>query len=61
MEKVIDKALTDKEKGIEQISYLLEEVSHIGVLLAPLLPETSEKIAQAIKENKISKPLFMRK
>lgn len=52
---------TDKEKGTEQISHLLGEVAHIGILLEPLLPETSEKIAQAIKENKIAEPLFMRK
>lgn len=51
----------DKEKGKTEISFLLREVAHIGVILAPILPETSEKIAMAIRENKIAQPLFMRK
>ncbi len=50
-----------KDKGVLQIQFLLAEVAHIGILLAPILPETSEKIAKAIKDNKISEPLFMRK
>jgi methionyl-tRNA synthetase len=52
---------TDKAKGEHEIAYLLEEVAHIGILLEPILPETSAKIAKAIKENKIESPLFMRK
>ncbi len=52
---------TDKAKGEHEIAHLLEEVAHIGILLEPILPETSAKIAQAIKDNKISAPLFMRK
>lgn len=52
---------TDKAKGEHEISHLLAEVAHIGMLLTPILPATSEKIAKAIKENKISEPLFMRK
>ncbi len=57
------KSLTpgDKEKGQEQIVHLLVEVAHIGILLEPLMPETSGKIAKAIKDNKIASPLFMRK
>ena len=51
----------DEKKGREQIEYLLGEVLHIGELLTPILPETSEKIRKAIKENKIASPLFMRK
>lgn len=51
----------DKERGIIEIRFLLGEVAHIGILLAPILPETSEKIAKAIRDNKISEPLFMRK
>jgi methionyl-tRNA synthetase len=51
----------DKEKGKEQIVHLLNEVAHIGILLEPLLPETSQKIARAIRDNKIIEPLFMRK
>lgn len=52
---------TDKEKGKIEISHLLGEVAHIGILLAPIMPETSAKIAQAIADNKIAGPLFMRK
>jgi methionyl-tRNA synthetase len=51
----------DKAKGEHEISHLLEEVAHIGMLLTPILPETSAKIAKAIKDNKIEAPLFMRK
>lgn len=51
----------DKAKGEHEIAHLLEEVAHIGILLEPLLPETSAKIAAAIKANKIEAPLFMRK
>ncbi len=51
----------DKEKGKEQISYLLKEVFIIGKMLSPIMPGTSSKIAKAIDENKISEPLFMRK
>jgi len=52
---------TDIKKGKEQILHLLEEVAHVGILLAPILPKTSEKIAKAIKDNKIETALFMRK
>ncbi len=52
---------TDKKKGEEQIKHLLGELVHIGAALAPILPETSEKIAKALKDNKIETPLFMRK
>ena len=52
---------TEKEKGEHQIAHLLEEVAHIGILLEPLLPDASEKIAKAIEANKIDTPLFMRK
>ncbi len=51
----------DIKKGQEQIIHLLNEVAHIGILLEPILPETSNKIEKAIKENKIANPLFMRK
>lgn len=51
----------DPAKGKVEIAHLLDEVAHIGILLAPILPETSVKIAQAIKDNRIAGPLFMRK
>lgn len=52
---------TDKAKGEQQIAHLLEEVVHIGILLEPIMPTTSEKIAKAVADNKIAEPLFMRK
>ena len=51
---------TDEKRGREQILYLLKELSYIGILLESIMPETSTKIAKAIKENKINEPLFMR-
>ncbi len=51
----------DIEKGKGQISYLLEEISEIASMLYPILPETSDKIIKALKENRITEPLFMRK
>ena len=51
----------NKDKGVEQINYLLSEVAHIGKLLEPILPDTAEKIEKAIKENRVGEPLFMRK
>ncbi|MEK7095262.1 MAG: methionine--tRNA ligase [Patescibacteria group bacterium] len=52
---------TDEQKGKEQISYLLTQIAEIEFLLRPILPQTSEKIAQALKDNKIAEALFMRK
>lgn len=52
---------TDKAKGEHEIAHLLEEVAHIGILLEPILPETSKKIAEAVKKNKVEAPLFARK
>lgn len=48
-----------KDKKI--ISSLVEKLAQIGQSLAPFLPETSEKILIAIKENKMPPALFPRK
>lgn len=53
---------TDKAAGVKIIKELLAKLYFIGEILAPLMPETSEKIKQLVKENKSpEKPLFLRK
>ena len=52
----------DKEKGVEIIKDLVGRVSVITIMLEPIMPETSEKIKDLIKENKSpATPLFLRK
>ena len=52
---------TDKEKGIEIIENLVKELFVIGEMLAPIMPETSKKIIELVKANKVpDKPLFLR-
>ena len=48
----------DKEKGEEQIEYLVKELDKIRYLLSPIMPETSEKIKELIRNNSIATPLF---
>lgn len=53
---------TDKEKGTQIITELVQGLAEVSCLLEPLLPQTSEKIKEAITANKIPKtPLFLRK
>ncbi len=53
---------TDEDKARSDLKYAILRLSHIAVTLAPLLPETSEKIINLIKENKKpEQPLFLRK
>lgn len=53
---------TDKEKGQEMISDLVVRLYSIAQMLSPILPETSEKIKELIKQNKSpDRPLFVRK
>ncbi len=52
----------NKEKGEEMITYLVQKLYEISHMLLPIMPETSEKIKNCIKENKMpSEPLFLRK
>lgn len=52
---------TDKEKGKKMISDLVVRLYSVAKMLSPILPETSEKIKELIKENKTpDKPLFIR-
>lgn len=52
---------TDSEKAKKCIYELRAMVYAIGWLLAPMLPETSEKILQAVRDNKKPEPLFLRR
>jgi len=53
---------TDKEKGDKMISDLVMRLYSVAKMLNPILPETSEKIKELIKQNKTpEKPLFERK
>ena len=53
---------TDKEKGKEMIIKLVVNLYSVARMLNPILPETSEKIKELIKQNKTpQKPLFARK
>lgn len=52
----------EKEKGQEMISDLVMKLYSIAKMLEPILPETSTKIKELIKNNKSpEKPLFVRK
>jgi methionyl-tRNA synthetase len=53
---------TDKEKGIEIIKDLVIRLYTIGRMLNPIMPETSKKIKDLVKANKVPEaPLFLRK
>ncbi len=53
---------TDKEKGVEIIKDLVVKLYSIRRMLTAVMPETSAKIKEAIKSNKMPKEaLFMRK
>jgi methionyl-tRNA synthetase len=53
---------TDKEAASEMLAAMSVKLYTIGRMLNPLLPETSQKIKELIKENKKpSEPLFIRK
>jgi methionyl-tRNA synthetase len=53
---------TDAKKGTELIQELVEGLYEVADLLSPLLPETSRKIKECVKINKMPvEPLFLRK
>lgn len=53
---------TDKENALRIIGELVIGIFEIATYLEPILPETSEKIKELVKENKKpEKPLFLRK
>ncbi len=52
----------DKEKAVEIIKGLVVRLYAVAEMLNPILPETSEKIKTAVKENKMPREaLFLRK
>lgn len=52
----------DLEKGKELITEMVKDLGEIARMLVPIMPETSIKIIQLIKENKKPEtPLFLRK
>lgn len=53
---------TDPDKGKELISQLVADLYRVACMLEPFLPETSQKIKEAVKANKsFVTPLFPRK
>ena len=53
---------TNKEEAIEIIEDLVIKLHNIGQMLTPVLPETSKKIMEIAKSNKMpNEPLFLRK
>lgn len=53
---------TEKEKGQKMIESLVVRLYSVACMLNPILPETSAKIKELIKQNKTpDKPLFARK
>lgn len=53
---------TDKEKGQKMISDLVVKLYYVARMLDPILPETSAKIKELVKQNKTpDNPLFIRK
>ena len=60
-EKPFSVVKEDKEKGVEIIKNITIKLYTIGRMLDPILPETSEKIRDAVEENKMPQTLFVRK
>ncbi len=52
---------TNKEAGVKIIQDLCVRLYTIGRMLNPIIPETSEKIKEAVKQNKLASGLFPRK
>ncbi len=52
---------TDPEKAKEIVTGLVQGVALIGRLLAPIMPQTSAKISEAVKKNTMPTALFARK
>lgn len=59
-QKTFEVIKTRREEGVKQVTYLVTEVARIATALAPLMPDTSEKILAAIRANKKPENLFPR-
>lgn len=51
---------TDRAKAEKDIRFLMRSVYAIGLYLRPVMPETSRKIIQAVREGSLAQPLFPR-
>ncbi len=51
----------DENKAKNDVVYLVSGLQGVAHMIAPFMPETAEKIKNAIKENKMLEPLFGRK
>jgi methionyl-tRNA synthetase len=51
----------DKKRAVSLIEKLVADLYGIGIMLAPFMPETSEKIKTAVRANRMPQPLFARK
>lgn len=52
---------TAPEEARKHVAYLIASLWRISVALEPFMPETAEKIQQAIKTKELAAPLFLRK
>ena len=52
---------TDKDTALTIIRELASELYKVARMLSPIIPATSEKIKQAIKQNEMPEALFLRK
>lgn len=59
-QKPFETRKSDPEKAKLQVTHLVTELCGIGKALRPLMPQTAEKILDAIKENKKPENLFPR-
>lgn len=51
---------TDKDAAKKILREMVAELKKTALMLAPFLPETSQKMLSAIKHNKMPEPLFLR-
>lgn len=54
------KIKVNEEEAKEDVAVLLVKLWNIAIALTPFMPETSEKIKDALLNNKMPEPLFMR-
>ena len=56
------KIKTEREEAVKDIQFLLHDLKLIGKMLEPIMPDTSKKILECIRELKMpTEPLFLRK
>ncbi len=60
-EQPFKKIKNNESEAKNNIDFLLSDLWRIAVVLEPFMPDTSKKIKEAIKSNKMPEPLFLRK